>query len=53
MYQRSHMLGQTVVEYLPRDAGDALLTYRELFDEDHLGAVSEPAGEMAQVSGGA
>ena len=56
VYQRSHMLGQTVVEYLPRDergTEEMLSLYREVFDERHPAAVSEPSGETAQVTGGA
>ena len=56
VYQRSHMLGQTVIEYLPRDqrgTEEMLSLYREVFNEDHPAAVSGPTSETAQVTGGA
>ena len=55
VYQRSHMLGQTVVEYVPRDtraSGEILSIYKEVFGEEHPAAVSEPPRAMAHVSGG-
>ena len=55
VYQRSHMLGQTVLEYLPRDdrgTGEMLSFYQEVFGEEHPAVIPEQAGEMASVSGG-
>lgn len=55
VYQRSHMLGQTVVEYVPRDpraSGEILSLYKEVFGEDHPAAVAESPRAMAHVSGG-
>ena len=55
VYQRSHLVGQTVVEYLPRDSrgsGEMLSLYKEVFGEDHPAAVSDRCREMAYVSGG-
>ena len=55
VYQRSHMLGQTVVEYLPRDdrgTGEMVSLYKEVFGEDYPAAAPEPSREAEYVSGG-
>ena len=54
-YQRSHTLGQTVLEYVPRsDRGveEMLSLYREVFCEDYAGADSKLTVESAHASGG-
>lgn len=54
-YQRSHTLGQTVLEYVPRsDRGveEILSLYREVFREDYPGADSKLTVEGARASGG-
>ncbi len=55
VYQRSHMLGQTVLEYLPRDergVEEMLSLYKELYGEEHPAGASQPDREMAHASGG-
>ena len=53
-YQRSHLLGQTILEYVPRsDRGveEMLSLYREVFCEDYPGADSNLAVEITRASG--
>ena len=53
-YQRSHLLGQTVLEYVPRsDRGveEMLSLYREVFCEDYPGEDSKLAIEITRASG--
>ncbi len=53
-YQRSHLLGETVLEYVPRsDRGveEMLSLYREVFCEDYPGADSSLPVESAHASG--
>ena len=55
VYQRSHMLGQTVVEYTPRsDRGieEMLSLYREVFGDEYSGDGLKPSREIAYASGG-
>ena len=55
VYQRSHMLGQTVVEYLPRDERgieEMLSLYKEVYCEDYPAKSCRRDREMAHVSGG-
>ena len=54
-YQRSHTLGQTVLEYVPRSGRgveEVLSLYREVFCEDYAGADSKLTVESAHASGG-
>ena len=54
-YQRSHTLGQTVLEYVPRsDRGieEMLSLYREVFCEDYAEVHSKLTAEGARASGG-
>ena len=54
-YQRSHMLGQTVLEYVPRsDRGveEMLSLYREVFCEDYPGTDTKRPAENVCMSGG-
>ena len=53
-YQRSHLLGETVLEYVPRsDRGveEMLSLYREVFCEDYPGADSKLAIEITRAAG--